>query len=232
MVDTKDSDSDETKVQRNSVNLPYVMATGRIKPTLEQIIKASVPDKFTQDFLTTKLGIKGGSGKAMLPFLKKIGFVGSDGSPTEVYKDFRIDSTRGNAMAKAVIEGYGLLGEMNEYFYDLNDNDLKDLVVRATGAKSTSSTVAAIVNTIKALKEYAAFDSDVIEQTKDDIFKTPTNHEEEPTRKETRPKQPSSNLNFDNIKLGYTINLNLPASSDISVYNAIFKSLKENLFDD
>lgn len=232
MTDPKDTDKDETKVQRSSVNLPYVMATGRIKPTLEQIIKASVPDKFTQDFLTTKLGIKGGSGKAMLPFLKKIGFVGSDGSPTEVYKDFRIDSTRGNAMAKAVIDGYTLLSEMNEYFYDLNDNDLKDLIIRATGAKSTSSTVAAIVNTIKALKEYAAFDSDVIEQTKDDVFKAPVNSEEQLPRRETKQKQPTGNLNFDNIKLGYTINLNLPASSDISVYNAIFKSLKENLFDD
>lgn len=31
------------------------------------------------------------------------------------------------------------------------------------------------------------------------------------------------------MNLGYTINLNLPATSDIAVFNAIFKSLRENL---
>ena len=31
------------------------------------------------------------------------------------------------------------------------------------------------------------------------------------------------------FSLGYTINLNLPATSDPAVFDAIFKSLKENL---
>ncbi len=31
------------------------------------------------------------------------------------------------------------------------------------------------------------------------------------------------------INLGYTINLHLPATSDVAVFNAIFKSLREHL---
>jgi hypothetical protein len=31
------------------------------------------------------------------------------------------------------------------------------------------------------------------------------------------------------LNLSYTINLNLPETSDVEVFNAIFKSLKENL---
>ena len=31
------------------------------------------------------------------------------------------------------------------------------------------------------------------------------------------------------LRLGYTINLNLPATTDIAVFNAIFKSLREHL---
>jgi hypothetical protein len=34
------------------------------------------------------------------------------------------------------------------------------------------------------------------------------------------------------LNLAYIINLNLPATSDIAVFNAIFKSLKENLLKD
>ena len=235
MADALDANQDitnSTKPQRNSVNLPYVLATSRIGSTLEQIIKASVPDRFTQDFLTTKLGIKGGSGMAMLPFLKKIGFVGSDGIPTEIYKDFRIESTRGSAMARAVIEGYALLSQMNEYFYDLSDKELRDLVVRATGAQSDSRIVAAVVNTIKSLKEYAAFDSDTIESTKDEVFKPSTIATDEVKIDPDIKKSGQQKMSLNNLKLGYTINLNLPATSDIAVYNAIFKSLKDNIFDE
>jgi hypothetical protein len=31
------------------------------------------------------------------------------------------------------------------------------------------------------------------------------------------------------VNLGYTINLHLPATSDIAVFNAIFKSLREHI---
>jgi hypothetical protein len=34
------------------------------------------------------------------------------------------------------------------------------------------------------------------------------------------------------MNLGYTINLNLPATTDVAVFNAIFKSLKEHLLKD
>jgi hypothetical protein len=34
------------------------------------------------------------------------------------------------------------------------------------------------------------------------------------------------------INLGYTINLQLPATSDIAVFNAIFKSLREHILPD
>ena len=32
-------------------------------------------------------------------------------------------------------------------------------------------------------------------------------------------------------ELGYTIQVHLPATTDINVYNAVFKSLKEHLLD-
>lgn len=218
-------------------SLPYVMATGRIKATLEQIVKATVPERFTQDFLSTKLGIKGGSGRVMPPFLKKIGFINSDGTPTNIYKDFRIDSTRGSAMAKAISDGYSVLKEMNEYFYELNDKELRDLVVRATGSKQESSTVTAVVNSLKVLKEYAVFDEETIEATKKDVFKkqvddsTLGDDNQKPDMRKPKDEATGTRL-LDDIKLGYTININLPATSDISVYNAIFKSLRDNILDE
>jgi len=51
--------------------------------------------------------------------------------------------------------------------------------------------------------------------------------------KRRRGSQPLSlaggRVGLSKLGLSYTINLNLPATSDIAVFNAIFKSLREHL---
>jgi hypothetical protein len=107
----------------SKVSLPYLAAPGSLKTALDKIKIAATPDRVTRDFVSTKLQIKGGTGAALIPFLKKVGFVASDGSPTEAYKRFRNHATAGSAVADAVKLGYAALGQANEYFYDLNDKD-------------------------------------------------------------------------------------------------------------
>jgi len=47
--------------------------------------------------------------------------------------------------------------------------------------------------------------------------------------KEDPPPPPPPIQNPTGLNLSYTINLNLPETSDVEVFNAIFRSLKENL---
>ena len=92
------------------------------------------------DFVLTKMDIKGGTGRAILPFLKKIGFVNSDGAPSELYRQFRNPSTGGLAVAKAIKIGYKPLQSVNEYFYDLKDAELLAAIVQVTGTEADSAT--------------------------------------------------------------------------------------------
>src|SRR4051812_14244302 len=96
-------------------SLPYVTASGNVTRVLEKIQPAATPDRFTQDFLATKLGMSGGSAKPVIPFLKRIGFLGTDGVPTDRYKRFRANATRGAATAEGLRHGYRVLYDMNEY---------------------------------------------------------------------------------------------------------------------
>src|SRR3954454_1860468 len=82
--------------------LPYVPNYGVITKVLEKIKSAATPERFTQDFLATKLGMKGGSNRPVIPFLKRIGFIGTDGAPTEIYKRFRNATNSGAAVAEAL----------------------------------------------------------------------------------------------------------------------------------
>ena len=200
-----------------TAKLPYFTSPGSVKTALDKIRSAATPSRVTQDFVNTVLQIKGGTGASIPPFLKKIGLVASDGTPTELYKQFRNPATGGAAIAKAILHGYGELSRANEYFYKLNEKELNALIVQVTGLSADDRVVTLIASTLKTLKSYANFDVAT------------------PVEPETNAQDPAPPANHDTalpvpgLNLTYTINLNLPATSDQAVFNAIFKSLKEHL---
>ena len=202
-------------------NPPYLNAYGNISKALKKIKAAQVPPRFTQDFLATKLGLSGGGARPLIPFLKRTGFLGSDGVPTSRYKRFRNSSETGKAALEALKEGYKAVYEINEYAHEVSDKDLLGIIVQTTGLEPTSSTCKAMVSSFKALKEFAKFtgsdeeDEEQIEESKVENNVSETEGERVVLKK--------------GLGLSYTINLNLPATSDITVFDAIFKSLKEHL---
>jgi hypothetical protein len=203
--------------------LPYVTAPGNVEKALVAIKAAATPENVTQDFVKTILKIKGGSGNQIASFLKKIGFANTDGSPTDIYKRFRNSTSSGTAAADALKIGYGSLKARNEFWYALPDEELRGLIVEETGQAEDAPVVTMVLTCIKGLKRFANFD--------------PPSAETKIAKIEDAPKIPPPQHQFPppgaaqgvGLRLGYTINLNLPATSDVAVFNAIFKSLKENL---
>ena len=199
---------------------PFMNAYGLVPKILDKIIEAQQPERFTQDFLTTKLGFAGGSARAFIPLLKRIGFLSSDGVPTPLYSKFRNVDSRGAAMAQALRTGYKEVFERNEYVQDLPKEKFKNLVVEMTGLKPSDSSVASIVGTFEYLKKYAKWEAAPAAPAKKDVNVL--------TTVEIPPevRQPVTN---GGLNLSYTINLNLPETSDVEVFNAIFRSLRDNL---
>jgi len=153
----------------------------------------------------------------VIPFLKRTGFLGSDGVPTGLYNRFRNSAQSGAAAAEALRRGYEPLYEANEYVHEAKDPELRGLIVQLTGSAEDSSTVKAVVGSFKALRAYGDFSA-----VSDEEPELPQDEEETPVLARHTDRAPS-------LKLGYTINLQLPATSDIAVFNAIFKSLREHL---
>lgn len=208
-------------------NLPYLSSPGSIRAVLERIRHAATPARVTNDFISTVLQLKGGAGRAIPPFLKRIGMVASDGAPTELYKAYRNEATAGKAMAQAIKQGYQELGQSNEYFYRLSDKELLALIVQVTGVQSDSRAAALTLATIKNLKTSADFDSvelNVLEQK----TRATDSVDSEDFGSASQLRIPSAKTDVG-LNLSYTINLNLPATADQAVFNAIFRSLKEHL---
>lgn len=215
-------------------NLPYCNSVGTLANMLEKIKSASVPERFTQDFVSTKLAMKGGSAAACIPFVKKMGFVASDGTPTDLYKEFRNPHKSRIAVGKAFKKLYQKLYEMNEYVHDATDQEIRGLIVQCTGGEKESSVTKLTLSTLNMLRKISDFDGESEEDTEslnDTISRSPSI--------ETAPHSISQlqipalqQHSTKGINLAYTINLNLPATKDIEVFNAIFKSLKEHILGD
>lgn len=218
------------------VHLPYLARPASLKTALERIRTAATPERVTGDFVSTTLNLKGGTGAAIIPYLKKVGFVASDGTPTEIYKTFRNQSKSGSAAASAVKVGYAALGQVNETFFKLGDKDLKDLVLQVTGAAADNSAAKHTVATLKTLMSFADFNAASVSGSTgvDDVLKpdVPDSGRSDLVRLRNgsgTDEQGGGASGRVGLNLAYTINLNLPATTDQAVFNAIFKSLREHL---
>ena len=155
---------------------------------------------------------------------------GADGTPTDTYKQFRNEATRGTAATAALHHGYEALYKRNEYMHTLSDKKLRGLIIEETGADAAKAAVRLTAKCIQGINTFASHDA-AFEETSESqqgISKpaVPKDHHELPLQHMHQQRHGVG------MNLSYTINLNLPATSDISVFNAIFKSLKENLLSD
>jgi hypothetical protein len=207
-----------------SAKLPYVAQPGIVKKVLEKARDAKTPDRFTVDFLETKLGCRGGNYRQFIPLAKKLGLLNSDGTPTDIYKAFRNPTSSKAAIAEAIKIGYRELFDRNEYAGGANKDEFKGLVVEVTGLDAKDPVFALICRTFDALKSLADFEQK--------LTKTPTTDAAEAVGEESANGAANSQREGSgelDLRLSYTLNLVLPKTDDPAVFSAIFKSLREHL---
>ncbi len=199
---------------------PYMVANGKISQILDKIKRAAEPPKFTHSFLK-KLGFASTNDRAVIPLLKKLEFLNDDSTPTEKYKDLR-DSTRFRyALGEQVKVLYADLYAINTTIHEASEEEIKGAISRVTGKDETS--VGRYYATYKTLTDIAEFDELTVEEEQVEL----TEENEENQESSSKVQLPAMNVNSPDFH--YNIQIHLPATTDIAVYNAIFKSIKENL---
>ncbi len=201
-------------------NYPYMVANGKISQILDKIKKAAEPSKFTHAFLK-QLGFASTNDRAIIPLLKKLEFLNDDSTPTEKYKDLR-DATRFRyALGEQIKVLYSDLYAINTKIHEANEDEIKGAISRVTGKDETA--VGRYYATYKTLTDIAEFDEPI-----EDEIQGEAKIEVKETEK-TSPKIQTSPIKISSPDFHYNIQIHLPATTDIAVYNAIFKSIKENL---
>lgn len=195
----------------------YVNGYGGIPKVFAAIREAAVPPKFTQDFLSDVLGLKSSSYRAMIPLMKKLGFIDPANVPTQAYRDVRDAAQAGRVIAARMREAYKVLFNASEYIYKLDKPALVAKLRTVLGAGEDDANIQYVAGTFTELSKMAAWDG------------TPAPKPNPPADPHKNGGAGGASKELDKIRLSYTINLNLPATTEIEVFNAIFKSLRENL---
>ena len=203
----------------------YSQAYGVLGEFFGKIRDAQAPDKFGHQNLKD-LGFKSNNHRPFIPLMKSLGFLSSDGSPTQRYHDYRDHSKSREIMGEAIKEAYGdiFLIKSNPTEKD------KDLVQgKFKSYHNASDNVAKLhANTFYSLLDLA----DLNHNQKPKIIVEEIQEERQPSVKNKIEDSPTPKvLSASRVGLHYNIQIHLPATKYVEVYNAIFKSLKEHLID-
>lgn len=201
-------------------NFPYTTTPGVFAKVLERIPISERPPQFTQDFLASVLQTTGGSARPIIPILKKAGLLRPDGVPTEAYSQFQSNTGRPQAALEALRTGWPELFRRNQYANRVDDKSTEDLFRQVTGLPASDPVLKSMVATYNVIKKFAADAPEISTATPD---------KPDLTQPAERPQADTLVGSGVPLTLSNQINIVLPETTDISVYHAIFRSLRDNL---
>lgn len=198
----------------------YVGNYGQIGTVLKAMRDGQAPEKFTRQYLKD-LGFASSNFHPMIPLLKGLGFLSDEGEPTQRYHDYRDESKSKTVLGQAIKEAYSDL-----FVIKANPvaSDKPAIQGKFKSSFNSSDRVAELMSaTFFSLLENATIS---VAPPAAPPSEKPKDLESAPFDRAEKERPRSGPLN-----LSYNIQIHLPATKDIEVYNAIFKSIKGHLIE-
>jgi hypothetical protein len=201
----------------------YLTSVKNLSSILEAIKSAKAPDKFTVRFLES-LDFKSVADRLVIGVLKSLGFLDDSGRPKERYFRF-LDQTQSAAvLAEGIRDAYADLFQVNTRANTLSKTDVINKFKTLSQGSISESVLDKMAMTFTNLAKLGDFDA------KSD----PSKLEPQLDQPHTPEHMPAATISAHPIRtiggLHYNIQIILPDSRDPQVYDALFRSLKEHLF--
>lgn len=217
-------------IYRCGMALPtaYLTSTKNLDGMLSAIQTAQAPSRFTLAFLEN-LGYKSSSDRLIINVLKALGFLNADGAPTERYYRFLDQLEAPRVVAEGLRDAYSDLYQLNRNAHTMGRAELRNKFRTLTQGQASDSVVTKMANTFLELAKHADF------ATQLDQAATTTATDEAPEAAAADGPEPEIEPPFGMPRfpgqLVYNIAIHLPESRDRAVYDALFRSLNEHLFE-
>jgi Family of unknown function (DUF5343) len=208
----------------------YTVAVSRIPDLFAKIRDGQAPDQFTLQLLKD-WGFQSSNDRAFLPLLKALGFLTPDGKPTPQYHEYRDHSRSKKVMGRALRQSYGDIFLIKEHPTQADKNAIQG---KFKSFHNASDHVAGLMaKTFLSLLSLADLTADTPGKPDTGTTSKKKNAEENNNRLDEEIDEGSGHRKskLHTPGLHYNIQIHLPATKDVEVYNAIFKSLKDHLLE-
>lgn len=201
----------------------YIQTYGQLPEFFNRLSQGQAPEKFTRQHLKD-LGFASTNFNAAIPLLKALGFLTADGVPTARYHAYRNGSLSKAIMGEALREAYGDLFTIKA---TPTQADRKLIEGKFKSAHNTTDRMAQLMAaTFYSLLGLADMTEKPASPTKE-VQASPVDLAPGAPLVPPKDEQHGSHR----TSLHYNIQIHLPATKDVEVFNAIFKSLREHLLD-
>lgn len=199
----------------------YVQIYGQLSDVFKRISEGQAPEKFTTQYLKD-LGFQSTNHRAVIPLLKALGFLSAEGVPTARYHAYRDHSQSKKIMGQALREAYSDIFTIKAH---PTDADRALIEGKFKSAHNTTERMSKLMTStfyaLLSLADLAAATPGATLDKKPEPEPLPQMLQHADNRE--RRATPAT--------LHYNIQIHLPATKDVEVFNAIFKSLREHLLD-
>ena len=200
----------------------YTQVYGQIPEFFAKVQEGQAPSTFTQQHLKD-IGFPSSNYRAFIPLLKAIGFLTPGGTPTDRYHAYRDKSQARAVLGAAVKEAYADLFVIKAHPTE-KDKALIEGKFKSVH-NATDRPAELMARTFFALLKIADLNPGHLPQAPAPIASSAQTESTEAPSPSPRPALKTVSA----PGLHYNIQIHLPATKDVEVYNAIFKSLREHL---
>ena len=201
-----------------SLMTAYLQTTKNLQNIINSIVGAKAPERFTNKFLED-LGFKSTNDRLYIGVFKGLGLLDENGTPTQRYHRLLDQSETGTVLAEGIREAYKDLFSLRKNAQDLTNDEVKGKLKTLTQGQKSDNILLLMANTFKALCEVADWSEKRSVAEKQDIdINTGTEFENKADVQENAK-----------MNLHYNIQIHLPETTNMAVYDAIFQSLKKHL---
>ena len=208
----------------------YLTSVKNFEGIMNSILGARAPERFTNKFLED-LGYKSSNDRLILGVLKSLGLLNDTGEPTQRYYDFLDQTQSKKVIATGIQEAYEDLFNLKRDAQNMSQEEVKNKLKTLTQGSKGDKVIDSMARTFKTLCDYADWSEIPINSQVNSTSASKNNDiSEKPDYVvQNSPKSVESKPISNQLGLHYNIQIHLPETTNLAVYDAIFQSIKKHL---
>ncbi len=201
----------------------YLTSTKNLESIINSVINAKAPDRFTNKFLED-LGYKSSNDRLVVGMFKALGLLDDSGQPLQRYYEFLDQTQSEKILAIGIEEAYGDLFNLRKDAQNMSNDEVKNKLKTLTQGQKSDKVIGLMAMTFRAFCDLADWSeaAEVQESTGNISAENGINSFAGFDKTESKASKTDMNLH-------YNIQIHLPETTNMAVYDAIFQSLKKHL---